>query len=302
MRFSVVIPVYYSHRTLQKCIRALQSQSFSDFEVIFVDSSPDDRCAEVIEKYPNMNLVRSRTRLWMYAARNIGVGKAHGEILVFTDPDCVAEPGWLMKLDESFREGQKVVGGAIACYPAGYREMAAHLVKFWLWLPNGESDFYDDIPTANFAIERSVFDMVGGFSENYFSGDALMGYRLREHGYHLYFNAETTVQHIHEGMTFRTLLKERFIRGNDFGKMRSSLKTWNKLRSLMLLAGLLILPWRQFYCKTIVYIRRGFLRPFLLAAPLILCCDVVWMLGQGLACWRHLFGKNAETLRNQPVN
>jgi GT2 family glycosyltransferase len=302
MRFSVIIPVYFSHTTLELCIEGLRKQVFSDFEVIFVDSTPDDRCVRIIEKYPCMHIVRSSTRLWMHTARNLGVRKSQGTIVVFTDPDCVPKPDWLLQLDQSFRQGHNVVGGAIACYPAGYREMVAHIVKFWAWLPNGALRFFDkspynSIPTVNLAMMRDAFDAVGGFSERYLSADTLMSYHLQEKGFRLYFNADAVVEHIHEE-TLKFLLKQRYLRGKDFGATRTSLKSWTKWKSVMLLAGLWFLPWRNFVWKMQVCLTRKCFKDFVLAAPLVFCCDVAWIVGQGVACWRHIIGKQLAGITN----
>lgn len=289
MRFSVVIPVYQSQSTIERCIGGLRKQSFEDFEVIFVDSSPDDRSARIIDKYPGMKLDRVLRRLWMHAARNRGAKQARGEVLVFTDPDCVAESGWLATLEESFRHGNQVVGGSVGCYPGGHLEMAAHLIKYSMWLPTAESGYVDDIPSANLAIERSLFETLGGFSERYFSGDTLLSYRLRERGIRLFLNSRAVVHHIHEA-TLSSLIKERFIRGKDFFAMRTGLKEWNTLKSFLLLAALWFFLLRQFFSRMNVCRKRRYLKEFLLASPVILSCDVAWMVGQGVSSWRHLLG------------
>ena len=289
MRFSIIIPVYFSHQTIQRCIDGLRNQTFKDYEVIFVDSTPDERSAEIISKYSDMTLIRSDQRLWMHAARNVGADRAGGEILVFTDPDCYAEPDWLLKLHEAFQAGHVVVGGPIACYTDGYMETVAHLVKFWPWLPNGASRSYDQLLTANLAIKRDVFTSVGGFSEKFISGDTQISFKIRDEGFDLYFDNGAIVNHIHT-VTLTGLIRERFIRGKDFASMRSELQSWNKSKSLSALAAIWLIPYLICFRRMIVCLRRGFASAFLQTALLLFVADVFWVLGESIAYWRHLFG------------
>lgn len=296
MLISVIVPVYYSEATLDACITGLERQRYRDFEMMFVDSTPDDRCAAIIRRYPRAVLIRSPVRLWMHAARNVGARASRGEILVFTDPDCVPAEDWLSRLDESFRQKKRVVGGAVACYPGGYRESSAHLVKYWKWLPNGRSGPIDDITSANFALERPVFEAAGGFSEDFICADTLLSYRLRDLGLGLYFNASAVVYHLHQ-TTVTALVRERFGRGKDFASMRSTLSGWNRMKSLLLLIGIWFLPLRHLYWRMRVYLQRGFFQRALIAIPVVLSSDIAWMAGQGVACWRHLVGRKPLTIK-----
>lgn len=289
MRFSVIIPVYLSHETLPFCIEGLQRQDFRDFEVIFVDSSPDLRSAEVIKSASSFRLVRSEKRLWMFAARNLGVQHSQGAILVFTDPDCIPAADWLSRLDESFQEGHNIVGGSIACSSDEPFQQLAHFVKFWRWLPGGISGSIPDQPTANFAVARNLFESLGGFSDEFIACDTLFCSRLLQSGHEIFFNARAVVQHIHENVTLRSLLRERFRRGIDFAQMRSTLREWNTRKSVLFLATFWLLPLRHLLWKIVIAAQRGFLWSVLLLSPLILLCDYSWMAGQAATFWRQLW-------------
>ena len=294
-RFSVIIPVYRSERTLERCIEGLKRQTFEDFSVIFVDSSPDDRSVRMIQADAGFQIIRPGKRMWMHAARNLGARQAVGEILVFTDPDCVPAPDWLSELDGSFTDGEDVVGGPVACYPGGYVDGAAHIVKYWMWLPNGESSYVSDLPSANLAILKDTFEMAGGFGEKHFSSDTLFCTQLRERGLRLFFNSRAVVEHIHETRA-SSLLVERYLRGRDFCSMRSAMRSWNRLKSVLLLLGFWILPLRQVFWKLRVCVQRGFLPTFVRSLPLVVVSDYAWMLGQASSSFRHLVGGNLSSL------
>ena len=156
MRASVIIPVYKSDTTIQRCVAGLQCLEHESFEVIFVVSSPDDRSSEIIRRFPQFRLIRPKERMLMHAARNAGIQAARGDVIVFTDPDCVVAPDWLSELDKSLKSGHSVVGGGIALYPGGVIDQAAHIVKFWRWFPGGEDRYAEDLATANFAVKRDA--------------------------------------------------------------------------------------------------------------------------------------------------
>ena len=96
-RVSVIVPVYQSEATLERCLDALDAQTLRDFEAIFVDSSPGEASGLLLQRRaePWLRVERSTKRLWMHAARNLGARLARSDVLVFTDPDCVPEPAWL---------------------------------------------------------------------------------------------------------------------------------------------------------------------------------------------------------------
>ena len=281
--------MYLSHDTLARCIDGLQRQVYRDFEVIFVDSSPDQRSADIIPRTSNVRLVRSEKRLWMFAARNLGVTHAQGTILVFTDPDCIPAPDWLSQLDESFRQGHKVVGGPVAPASDEYRQRLAHFVKFWRWLPGGISGSIPDQPTANLAVDRGLFESVGRFSEQFIACDTLFCSQVRENGYEIFFNAQAVVEHMHEGVTLKSLVRERFRRGVDFAQMRSSLRGWSTLQSVFFLTTFWLLPFRHLLWKAIMAAQRGVLGPLLVLSALILLGDYAWMVGQATTFWRQLW-------------
>src|SRR5688572_1234839 len=110
-RVSVIIPAYNSQATIAATLEALRRQAFEDFEAIVVDSSPGEETARLVaDRFPEVRFQRSRQRLLPHGARNRGVEMAAGELLVFTDPDCVPAPDWLASLVSAHDQGNPVVG------------------------------------------------------------------------------------------------------------------------------------------------------------------------------------------------
>ena len=98
MFFSVVIPTYNRQPILEKCLRALEQQSFpsttpvTGYEVIVVDDGSTDGTVDWLEEYathfPHLQLYEQE-HLGPAAARNLGIQKSRGEIIIFIDSDLV---------------------------------------------------------------------------------------------------------------------------------------------------------------------------------------------------------------------
>jgi glycosyltransferase involved in cell wall biosynthesis len=82
---SVIIPAYNAERFLERALKSVQAQTFSDYEVFVIDDGSTDRTAEVARK-AGVNLLQQENR-GPAAARNTGVGTASGELVAFLDAD-----------------------------------------------------------------------------------------------------------------------------------------------------------------------------------------------------------------------
>lgn len=91
--FSVIIPTYNRADTIERAIRSVFTQSFTDFELIIVDDGSTDKTQEVLTFFaknkPNdvfIKLLRTENN-GVSAARNYGVSHANGIWLSFLDSD-----------------------------------------------------------------------------------------------------------------------------------------------------------------------------------------------------------------------
>src|SRR3990170_5640248 len=96
---SVVIVNWNGWDTLPRCLEALASQSFEDFEVILVDNASSDGSADEAEmRWPHMRVIRLEENLGFAAANNLGARKACGRWLALLNNDAFPEPDWLEEL------------------------------------------------------------------------------------------------------------------------------------------------------------------------------------------------------------
>ncbi len=235
---SVVIPAWHSDGVIEGCLDALAAQDFQDFEAIVVNSSPADRTSDVMTTgYPAVTLVESRERLLPHAARNVGAGRARGELIVFTDPDCRARPDWLSRLVEAHREGRDAIVGAMDVASPSRAEDGAHLCKFPGLLPGLPAGRRWIAPTANAAYARRLWEQAGPFDGDLFCGDALLSWRAGALGSRPWFAPAARVAH-HHGCGARGLWRERFPRGAEFGRARARFEQWSRPRLALQAAAL----------------------------------------------------------------
>jgi len=92
---TVIIPTYQSWNLLEKCLSALQKQTFeSNYEIIVVNNDIDDSIPENFKKFEQVRFIQE-IKPGSYAARNKGIIEAKGEIIAFTDADCIPDKNWL---------------------------------------------------------------------------------------------------------------------------------------------------------------------------------------------------------------
>ena len=101
MKISVIIPVYNSENTLERCVGSILAQTFTDFEVILVDDGSTDESGticDIFKKNDSRVKVVRQQNLGVSAARNRGLDMASGEWIAFVDADDWVKPDYLERL------------------------------------------------------------------------------------------------------------------------------------------------------------------------------------------------------------
>lgn len=226
IEMSVVIPAFDAGDTLDRCLAALADQTFRAFEVVLVDGSPDrDPARRICERYPFVRRIDADPALGAHAKRNIGTGLARGEIFVFTDPDCAADPTWLEVLADAHREGAPVVGGSVGGLPDA-RNRDIHLCKYAWWLPGSSPGTRSEIPSANTSLTRDTWERFGPYREDRWASDSELGWRLGRAGVPIRFEPRARITHLDHGPR-GAFLANRLSRGRDFGRTRAEAAGWN---------------------------------------------------------------------------
>lgn len=284
-RASIIIPAYHSHDALPACLDALRAQSYRDFEVVVVNSSPEEITRTVVARYPEVGFEQSPVRLLPHAARNRGVTLSRGELLVFTDPDCRAHPDWLERLIVACDAGDGAVGGSIVPAQDGWTARGIHRCKFPHQLAGAAAGPAAMLPTANVCYRRSLFTRIGPFDGELFCGDSTLSARAAKAGATPRFVPSAVVVHEERG-TVRSFLRERFVRGSEVARVRRRTDQWSRPRATTHAAAGLI---RLAISVTRIAqsaARAGELRDFSETLPLVLAGQLAWTLGESHAFLR----------------
>jgi glycosyltransferase involved in cell wall biosynthesis len=202
---SVVVPTRNRAPWLGYLFDSLSRQAYPSrlVEIVIVDNSSTDNTEEVVRQWSEVlpfeiRFVRKQNK-GPASSRNYGVVHSTGEILAFTDSDCMPDPRWLLNGVGALGSGIGLVTGPI--YPR--RTDDTHFFFNAQLAPVlRDTGVYR---TANLIVPRYVFDQVHGFDEGYAlaRGGALLGgedtdlgWRIKRRGYVADFRPDVIVIHI----------------------------------------------------------------------------------------------------------
>jgi glycosyltransferase involved in cell wall biosynthesis len=203
--FSVVIPTYNRALKLQRAVRSVEAQSFSDYEIIIVDDGSSDSTGTFLDtiRSEKKTALRNIKNSGVSAARNNGVAVAKGEYVVFLDDDDVLRPNALAALEALYKleptpdfmwGGRKVhqmdSGGLDVHTREDDWSTISQPLRGTQFLP-----FVLEIATNSaFAIRRTLFLEIGGFDEQLMvSEDRDLFVRLAEGGFTGRISANTII-------------------------------------------------------------------------------------------------------------
>jgi glycosyltransferase involved in cell wall biosynthesis len=216
MRFSIIIPAYNAEKTLSSCLASLTDQSLSKelFEVIVVDDGSTDSTSKIAGQF-NIHYIYQANQ-GPAAARNRGARDAKGDIILFTDSDCIPDHYWIQQMTRPFSAPDVIaVKGA---YKTRQRELVARFAQAEFedrYDLLKKRSIIDMIDTYSAAFRKDVFLNIGGFDQSFpvaNNEDTDLSYRLAAKGYKLVFNQGAFVYHTHPD-SFLKYLKLKFRRG-----------------------------------------------------------------------------------------
>lgn len=196
---SVVIPVYRDWKRLSICIKALGRQTYPKerYEIVVVDNDPSGVPGEMPDE-PNLKYV-AEPMVGSYAARNRGVECSKGEIIAFTDSDCIPHQNWVKNAVEFLREhsGVDCVGGFIDVRFSGDKPNTVELYETIYAFQQEKTIASNGFSvTANLFVRKELFEDVGNFDSSLMSGgDVEWSRRCHKAGKRTHFSSEVIVSH-----------------------------------------------------------------------------------------------------------
>lgn len=195
---SVIIPTYHDWERANKCLNALHQQSLNaiDYEVIIVNNDPEDAPPSRVYLTDGVKLVNEAAP-GSYAARNAGLKTAQGQILAFTDSDCLPHTDWLKHAISAILAGEvDRVAGRVDVF-SNQKKMTATECYESIFAFNQKNNVSNGVAvTANLLVKADLFEKVGFFDERLFSGgDIEWNRRATEMGYTIKYLENAIVSH-----------------------------------------------------------------------------------------------------------
>ena len=211
-KVSVVVCAYNAEPTINSCLASLKELNYPNYEVIVVNDGSTDRTLEITKCYEYVRLI-SQENKGLSVARNVGIAAATGEIVAFTDSDCVVDPDWLTYLVEKFLfSGFSAVGGPNLPPPEDSLVPSCVAVS-----PGGPThvllsdEVAEHIAGCNMAFRREVLQELGGFDPQFRAAgdDVDLCWRLQDQGYIIGFSPAAVVWHFRRNTVAAYLKQQR---------------------------------------------------------------------------------------------
>jgi glycosyltransferase involved in cell wall biosynthesis len=197
-RVSVVVCAYDAERTIDRCLASLGALNYPDYEVIVVNDGSRDRTLEIARRHDFCRII-SQSNRGLSVARNVGAEAATGEIVAYTDSDCVADPDWLLYLVAKME-----ASGLAACGGPNFPPPEDSLVPAAVAVAPGgpthvllSDEVAEHIAGCNMAFRREVLADLGGFDPVFRAAgdDVDICWRLQDRGHVIGFSPAAVVWH-----------------------------------------------------------------------------------------------------------
>jgi glycosyltransferase involved in cell wall biosynthesis len=225
-KVSIIVPVKNGAEKIKDLLDSLMHVDYEKdkLEIIVVDGNSTDATMEIVSKYP-VKIV-TEEKLGVNVARNTGIKNSSGEIIIFTDHDCVVPENWVKEIVKNFRDPSVgCVGGKVLRYNNDSLSLYAdesivpvmRIFENDLVISKIRSPFCYPVG-CNFAVKREAIEKAGLFDERFKYGfDELeFAERICNKGYKIVLTPNITVQHKHRS-TLSELLRQTFRYGEGGG-------------------------------------------------------------------------------------
>lgn len=282
VKISVVIPNHNGGAALKRCLDAVQTSLYNNFECIVVDDDSTDRSIEMIRDFAVQVIELRDGPFGPAQARNMGAQAASGEIVLFLDADVVIYPDTLQKVASAFSRIPVLtaVFGSYDDQPGDDHFLSQYKNLFHHFVHQQANEDSRSFWSGCGAIRRDIFLAMGGFDSVKFPQPSIedieLGRRLSMQGYKIVIDKTIQVKHLKRWTLTNLIKTDIFSRGIPWTQliladraMPNDLNLETSQRWSALLAGglMLLLTVSAFFFQQMVLL------------PILLC--LFWYVLQG---------------------
>jgi cellulose synthase/poly-beta-1,6-N-acetylglucosamine synthase-like glycosyltransferase len=210
---SIIVPGYNVEDVVGACLESLLDQTLprASYEVIFVDDASIDNTRQVVAAYDSIRLLTLGENRGQATARNKGLEVARGELVLFTDADCVPASNWVEAMMAPFDLPE--IAGTKGIYRTKQEALVAQFAQVEYesrYDMMRRQRYIDFIDTYSAGYRASVLAEVGGFDPRFrIDEDQELSFRLAAAGYKMVFNPKAVVYHRHPA-TLKRYLERKY--------------------------------------------------------------------------------------------
>lgn len=227
---SMVVPVYNGIAHIDGFFNSLEKEN-TDIEVLFVDNGSEDGSFEYLKKLcesnQNFQVLKYIEKQSSYAARNYGVSKSLGKVLLFTDIDCILTSDYYNHVRKIELNEESFITGPTDIFFDKYNIYEYFDKCTYLTQESYSKQNY--AATANLVVGKSLFENVGGFPEFTSGADNKFCKMCIEIGNKLEFQKDLKILH-----SPRSTLKEHLLKAKRLGIGHGEVFLDNNLTSINL--------------------------------------------------------------------
>ncbi len=218
---SVIVPARNEENNINRCIRSLLEQDYSQFEVIAVDDGSTDNTARLLDELAQTHpqgsrlyVLRLRDELpagWAGKSHALhrGVQESQGDWLLFTDADTWHAPNALRSsITQAVREGMDLFTvGAFQELPTFWERTLMPMAYLGIGMqypPKLVNDPRSKVAVANgqyLMIRKAVYEIIGGYARPDLRGTLLddrdLAHVVKSNGFKLHFVDGQELVHVH---------------------------------------------------------------------------------------------------------
>lgn len=239
-KVSVVVPHYRDVAGLNRCLEAMAVQTWPHpFEIVVADNNSPEGEAWVREAIAGRAKLVVVTEKGAGPARNGGVAVATGDVLAFTDCDCVPEPQWLEEGLEALKTADFVGGGVRVLVDDPLRITPVEAFeRVFAFDMRHYAEKLGFAGSGNLFVSREVFEAVGGFRPAV-SEDRDFSWRATSMGYRLGYRDEARVGHPARKTWPELAAKWRRVNRESYALAADKGQTWKwALRNTLLIPSI----------------------------------------------------------------